>query len=59
MNIGKIPDLLDVVIDLFVKVGFLFKCMIIKHQNNVQNLFKVSNKDTTTTSVTSFWCFYC
>ena len=51
MNIGKIPDLLDVVIDLFVKVGFLFKCMIIKHQTNVQNLFKVSNK--------LLKCFYC
>ena len=30
-----------------------------KHQNVVQNLFKVSNKDTRTTSLTSFWCLYC
>ena len=30
-----------------------------KHQNNMWNLFKVNNKDTKTTSVTSFWCLYC
>ena len=30
-----------------------------KHQNNVQNLFKVGNKDTRTWLLTSFWCLYC
>ena len=30
-----------------------------KHQNNVWNMFKVNNKDTKTTSLTSFWCLYC
>ena len=25
----------------------------------VRNMFKVNNKDTRTTSVTSFWCLYC
>ena len=35
---------------------YLFKAI---HQNNVWNLFKVSNKNTRTTSMTPFWCFYC
>ena len=30
-----------------------------KHQNNEWNVFKVNNKDTRTTSLTSFWCLYC
>ena len=30
-----------------------------KHQNNVWNLFKVTNKDSRTPSFKSFWCFYC
>ena len=30
-----------------------------KNYNNMWNLFKVSNKDTRTTSLTSFWCLYC
>ena len=30
-----------------------------KHQNNVWNLYKVNNKDTRATSMTSFWCLYC
>ena len=30
-----------------------------KNQDNVWNLLKVNNKDTTTTSLTSFWCLYC
>ena len=25
----------------------------------VRNMFKVNNKNTRTTSLTSFWCFYC
>ena len=29
-----------------------------EHQENVWNLFKVNNKDTRTTSMTSFWCLY-
>ena len=29
-----------------------------KRQNHVCNLFQVSNKDTRTTSTTSFWCLY-
>ena len=29
-----------------------------KHQSNVWKLFKVNNKDTRTTSMTSFWCLY-
>ena len=28
-----------------------------KHQSNFRNLFKISNKDTRMTTVTSFWCF--
>ena len=30
-----------------------------KHQNNLSNLFKVNNKNTITTSMTSFWFMYC
>ena len=30
-----------------------------KHQNNVRNLFKVSNIDSRTTPMTSFWNLYC
>ena len=30
-----------------------------KHQHIVWNLFKVKYKDIRTTSLTSFWCFYC
>ena len=30
-----------------------------KHQNNVWNLLKVSNKTTRMTSLTSFWFLYC
>ena len=30
-----------------------------KHQNNVWNLFKVSNKNTRRTSMPAFWCLYC
>ena len=30
-----------------------------KNYNNMWNLFKVSNKDTRTTSLTSLWCLYC
>ena len=30
-----------------------------KYQNNVWNPFKVNNKNTRTTAVTSFWCCYC
>ena len=29
-----------------------------KTLEKVRNMFKVNNKDTRTTSVTSFWCFY-
>ena len=29
-----------------------------KHQKNVLNLFKVNNKDTRTTPITSFWCLF-
>ena len=30
-----------------------------KTDENVGNLFKVSNKDTRPTLLTSFWCLYC
>ena len=30
-----------------------------KYQNNMWNLFKVNNKDSRTTSLTSFYCLYC
>ena len=30
-----------------------------KHWNNVPNMFKVNNKETKTTLMTSFWCLYC
>ena len=29
------------------------------NQNNAWNLFKVNNKDTRMTSLTSYWCLYC
>ena len=34
----------------------LFQSYQLQHWDNVQNLFKVSNKDIRTTSMTSFWC---
>ena len=30
-----------------------------KHQDNVPNMFKVDNKETRMTLMTSFWCLYC
>ena len=37
-----------------------FTCprLTMKHQNNMQNLFKVNNEDTRMTSLTSIWCCY-
>ena len=37
-----------------------FTCpkLTMKHQNNMQNLFKVNNEDTRMTSLTSVWCCY-
>ena len=37
---------------------FLVQSLQLKHQN-VWNMFKVNNKDTRATSMTSFWCLYC
>ena len=31
----------------------------LKHQDNIWNLFRFNNKDTRTTSMTSFWCLDC
>ena len=50
-----------------VVIGFLIlpiqhllvKCQQWNHQIKVWNLLKVDNKDTKTSSLTSFWCLYC
>ena len=38
---------------------YLFKVSHRKKYKNVQNVIEVNNKDTSTTSMTSFWCRYC
>ena len=38
---------------------YLFKVDSRNIRKKVWNMFKVNNKNTTTTSLTLFWCFYC
>ena len=51
----------EIVIRQKVLIQLTFTCskLTIETLKQVRNMFKVNNKDTRTTPLASFWCFYC
>ena len=51
----------EIVIRQKVLIQPTFTCskLTIEPLKQVRNMFKVNNKDTRTTPLASFWCFYC